>query len=179
MNTITVSGKAGSGKTTVAKSLSESLGLKYLSMGRIFRDLAKDEGISLSEFSKHAETDKDIDFKIDEKQKEYAKKGNIVIEGRLSGHIIDNADLKIWLDASLSERVNRIIGRENRSYDDVFEETKIREMSEKKRYYKYYQIDIDDLRAYDVVINTQKWNANDIVEIIKNMYSKLGGKSND
>ena len=155
------------------------MGLKYLSMGQIFRELAKEKGMTLSEFSKHAESDKNIDFEIDAKQKEYAKEGNIVIEGRLSGHVIDDADLKIWLSASLEERIKRIIGRENRDYNDVLEETKIREMSEKKRYYKYYQMDIDDLSKYDVVINTEKWNAEEIVEIIKEIYSKSGGNEND
>ena len=179
MNTITVSGKAGSGKTTVARELSGDLNLKYLSMGRIFSELAKERGMTLSDFSKYAESNKDIDLEIDGKQKEYAKKGNIVIEGRLSGHIIDSADLKIWLAASLDERVKRIIGREKRNYDDVLEETKTREESEKKRYYKYYQIDIDDLDKYDVIINTQKWSAKEIIDIVKSIYLKSGGKTND
>ncbi len=175
MNVLTISGKAGSGKTTVSRQLSERLGLIYVSMGKLFRELAKERDMGLAEFSKHAEDNKDIDLEIDNKQKKYAKEGNVLIEGRLSAHFIDNADLKVWLSASLEERVKRIVVRENRNHNEVLNETNSREESEKKRYYKYYQMDIDDLTLYDIVINTQKWNVEQIVETIENLYLKLGG----
>ncbi|MEM4906212.1 MAG: (d)CMP kinase, partial [Sulfolobales archaeon] len=37
---IAVSGRPGSGKTTLAKSLADSLGLRYVSSGGIFRRMA-------------------------------------------------------------------------------------------------------------------------------------------
>jgi len=64
---ITISGKAGSGKSTVAKQLAKKLNLKHYSIGDIMRKLAKEKNISLNELSKLAEKDKTIDLTLDKK----------------------------------------------------------------------------------------------------------------
>jgi len=43
---------------------------------------------------------------------------------------------------------------------------KSREQSEYMRYEKYYGIHLDDLSLYDLVIDSSRWNENDIVEMI-------------
>ncbi len=58
---ITISGKAGSGKSTIAKQLAKKLGLKHYSTGDFMRQMAKDKGVSLLELSRIAEKDKSID----------------------------------------------------------------------------------------------------------------------
>ena len=77
---ITISGKAGSGKSTVAKMLSERLRLKHYSIGDLMRAMAKEKGMSLLEFNKLAEKDKSIDLELDNKLKELGKsKDNFVV----------------------------------------------------------------------------------------------------
>jgi cytidylate kinase len=39
------------GKSTVAKALADQFHLRYVSAGKIFRDLAKERGLSLADFS--------------------------------------------------------------------------------------------------------------------------------
>ncbi|HID26230.1 MAG TPA: cytidylate kinase, partial [Methanosarcinales archaeon] len=101
---ITISGKPGSGKSTVAKALSDYFLMDLVSSGEVFRQLAKEQHKTLLEFGKLCESNPEIDRMIDERQKKIAQEhDNIIIEGRLSGYLI-KADLKIWLKASLGER---------------------------------------------------------------------------
>ena len=51
---ITISGKAGSGKSTVAKSISQKLNLRHYSIGDLMRAMAREKKISLLELNKLA-----------------------------------------------------------------------------------------------------------------------------
>ena len=54
---ITISGIAGSGKSTVAKLLAKKLNYNHYSIGEFMRDIAKEKNTSLLELSNLAETD--------------------------------------------------------------------------------------------------------------------------
>lgn len=169
---ITISGHAGSGKTSVSRELAKATGFKVISAGSVFRDLAKDANMTLEEFSRYAEEHKEIDFLVDRRQVELANEyGDCIIEGRLSGWMIKDAEFKIWLRSSIKTRIRRIINRENREYEDVLRETISREKIEKERYKKFYNIDIDDLSIYDLVINTEKW---DIIGVSEMIFTGIG-----
>ena len=164
---ITISGPPGSGKSTLSKILSVKLRLELVSMGDVFRKCAHDRCMSLDEFGQIAKCNEKIDREIDEMQKKIAnEKDNILIEGRLSGFLVD-ADLKIWLKAPLEVRAERIAKRENKSLPKAMEETSEREDCERERYLKYYDLDIKDLSVYDIVIDSSKWSAREISEIVE------------
>jgi len=164
---ITISGPPGSGKSTLSKILSVRLGLELVSMGDIFRKCANERCMSLEEFGQIAKCNEKIDREIDEMQKKIAReKDNILIEGRLSGFLVD-ADLKIWLKAPLEVRAERIAKRECKSIARAMEETCEREECERERYLKYYDLDIKDLSVYDIVIDSSKWSAQEISEIVE------------
>ncbi|KYK33383.1 MAG: AAA family ATPase [Theionarchaea archaeon] len=162
---ITVGGFPGSGTTTLSKKLCNAFGLTHVYAGQIFREMAQSKGISLEEFSKQAEADETIDLEVDQRQKELAKE-NTVVDGRIAAHMVE-ADLKIWLSASLDVRVKRVSGREHISYEESLRQVAERETSEKKRYKKYYTIDIDDISVYDLAINTDLWDAEGVFQIVK------------
>lgn len=163
---ITISGPPGSGKSTLSKMLSSKLGLEHLSMGDIFRKLASDRCMSLDEFGTLAKCNDDIDRKLDEEQKKIAKeKDNIILEGRLSGFLVE-ADLKVWLKAPLEIRAGRIAKRENKSVSSAIKETSEREECERVRYLNYYNIDIRELSVYDIVIDSTKLSPEEICEIV-------------
>ncbi|CAG0977407.1 MAG: AAA family ATPase [Candidatus Methanoperedens sp.] len=164
---ITISGPPGSGKSTLSKIISVKLGLELVSMGDIFRKCAHDRCMSLDEFGQIAKCNEKIDLKIDEMQKKIANENdNILIEGRLSGFLVD-ADLKVWLKAPLDVRAQRIAKRECKSAATAMEETYEREECERERYLKYYDLDIKDLSVYDIVIDSSKWSAQEISEIVE------------
>lgn len=173
---LTISGLPGSGTTTVSRIISERHDLGMVSAGEVFRSLAKEYGMDLAEFGALAESDDSIDLKIDERQKEIAAtQDNIVLEGRLAGHMAEKG-LKIWIKAPVDERVRRIIARESGSFDDKLKETIVREASEATRYSSIYDIDISDLSAYDLVIDSSIWDQFQVANIITtaiNNYSDI------
>lgn len=167
---ITVSGPPGSGKTTHAKRIAEKFSLRYFSTGRYFRQMAFKLGISLEKFHKKAEANSKFDFKVDNKAVEEAKKGNVVLDGHLTGWMAKNyADIRIYLTAPLKVRAKRIANRDGKPIEDALEEIKIREKSNKRRYLKYYGINLDDLSIYDIVINTEKWTEEEVSEILERL----------
>ncbi len=164
---ITISGPPGSGKSTLAKLLSARLGMELVSMGAIFRRQAQERCMSLEEFGLLAKSDEGIDSTLDEEQKRIAEeKDNIVLEGRLSGFLVD-ADLKVWLKAPAEVRAERIAKRENKSVSAATSEILEREQCERERYLNYYNIDIKDLSIYDLVIDSSKWKPEEISEIVE------------
>jgi len=175
---ITISGLPGSGTTTVAKILASKLNYKLISAGEVFRQLAREKGYSLEEFSKYAESNPDIDLYIDKLQKELAEKEeNAIVEGRLSGWMIKDADLKVWIFADEDVRYARVAKREGKDVVEIRKKTKSREEYEKSRYRKFYGIDIDDWSIYHLIINSGHFDAESIAEIILKAVERIS-KSN-
>ncbi len=167
---VTVGGPIGSGKTTITKALAEKFDLEHISAGEVFRGMAEERGMTLAEFSKFAEEHHELDKEVDKRQVEMAKEGDAVIDGRLSGWMMD-ADLKIWLYAPLKIRAARVANREGKSYETALLETEEREKSEKKRYRMVYGIDMEDISIYDIVLNTSKWDAEGTIAVISTAFS--------
>lgn len=169
MMIIAISGKAGSGKSTVAKELAKQLKLKHYSIGDLMRAMARERKISLQELGKIAEKDKSIDKELDERQIMLGKtKDNFVIDGRLAALFIPNADIKVFLDCDDNIRAERIMKDErqdesSRDVKDIAKKIKEREESERKRYGKYYNADYYDKKLYDAVIDTTKIDAKTVV----------------
>jgi len=165
---IAICGAHGVGKTTVAKLVAQELNLRYISAGQIFRRLAKEYNMDLQKFSKFAEENFKIDREIDNKILEEAKKGGVVLDGRITAWIAkDYTDLKVLLIAPLEVRVSRIAKRDGISFEEALKETREREDSEVKRYEELYKINPDDFMIFDLIINTLNFNQGSCVKLIK------------
>lgn len=167
---ITISGPPGSGKTTACNRLSELLGLKAVVFGKIFRELAAEKHLSLLEFGQLAEKDPSIDEAIDARILEIARANeDIILESRLSAYMLSRNSIpafKIYLGASPEVRMSRIGVREGQSLEDAKRETIERQASEAKRYMMYYNIDINDMSVYDLVVNTDELDPDGVIDTI-------------
>ncbi len=165
---ITVSGLPGSGTTSLARYLSEKHNFGLVSAGEVFRQMAREHGMDLAEFGKFAEKNQEIDRMIDARQKEIAlERNDIIVEGRLSGWFVEQADLKIWIAASLACRVERILSRDTiENLEKAKRLTEEREMSEALRYRMYYGIDIRDLSLYHIVLNSERWGVEELGTLV-------------
>ncbi len=166
---ITVSGYHGSGRTTQAKRLAKTFGLRYISSGTIYRDLAKELGLTLQEMSKITEKDSEIDRKIDLRTKEESKNPGVVIDATLSGWMAENPDIRIFLATTFKERVRRIAKREKIPYEEAEKETLVREESELERFKVFYNVSVNDLSIYDVIINTEIFDIESTARILKSV----------
>jgi len=165
---ITVSGLPGSGTSTAAKLLSRETGMEMISTGEIFRELAKEKGYSLEEFGEVAEKNKNIDFELDKRIVSKAKPGRI-LEGRLTGHMLSRSEkkaYKVWIEADLETRIERISDREDMDLERTKELVKKREESERKRYKEYYGIDLLNKDVYNIVIDSVENSPEKIVSKI-------------
>jgi cytidylate kinase len=165
---ITISGPAGSGKSTVATGLAERLELDHVSGGDLFRELAAERGLSPLGLNKLAEEDDTIDRDLDRRQRELAaERDDLVLESRLAGWMAgDHADIRVWLDAPLDVRIDRIADREDKPIGTAREETVERAASEALRYDEYYNIDINTLDIYDLTLNTARFSPEVVLDIV-------------
>jgi cytidylate kinase len=158
---ITISGLPGSGKTTVARVLSRRLGVPHIYAGDLYRHEAEERALSLEEFNHLAEKDHSIDRALDAKMAEYARRGGMVLEGRLAAFIAlqERVDaLKVWLTASEKVRAQRVSQRENSDAIKVLLENEERQRSDAKRYREIYGFDLNDTSIYDLILDSDHAN---------------------
>lgn len=186
---LTLSGPPKSGTSSTATHLANTFDVAYVNGGDVFRALANQRDMSLSEFSKyvnnHPEVDKEIDAGLEQIATSFLDQTHaipdlpaldidwsaptLVLESRLAGWLThDYADLNVWLHAPIETRVDRAVNK--RDIEDVTvvrEQLTEREQDETMRYDKQYDIDITDTSPYDVVINTEDLTVAETARIIQ------------
>jgi len=166
---ITIGGAPGSGTTTVAEILEKRLDITYIYTGDLFRKKAEDIGMTLTEFGDYVFTHPEIDRELDRSQAELANGGNVILEGRLSGWIVNSKGipaLKVWLTASPGVRAKRVSDREGKDTETIRKQNDAREKQERDRYLEIYQFDIDTMDIYDMVIDTDNLTPDEITDLI-------------
>lgn len=166
---ITIAGDIGSGKSTIARRLADLAGREPLSTGGIQRQLAQARGLTVLELNKLAEQDPSIDKEIDGYLLALPP-GDLVVESRMAWHFVPDT-LKVYLYISDRAAARRIVGaqRSDEDYRSISDPTRpilARRESELIRFKKYYDVDIDNLLNYDLVIDTTFASVDDIVRQI-------------
>ena len=167
---ITLTGDPSSGKSYIARTIAQKLGLTQYSVGDLRRKEAQKRGLTIAEFNA---LDEDTDTMFDEQQKQLGlKEDNFVIDGRLSWHFIPHS-FKIFVTASEDVRAQRMLeqdeGHERIGEDaqDLLEAKKLmqeRIKSDIERYKKFYGIDPYDLSHYDLVLDTSNLSKEESVK---------------
>lgn len=164
---VTVSGPPGSGASTLSRRVAEELGVQRLDGGDLFRELAEEHDMSLTQLQAKADEDPDIDRRLDERLQRTAEvwgassKG-FVLESRLAGWLAGNrADLRVWVDAPEEVRVGR-----TRDRQEMTAEMRVREVTEAGRFDAEYGVDLADTSFYDLSLNTARWSVADCVDIV-------------
>lgn len=155
---ITISGNPGSGKSTLAKHLAQKFNLKFYSMGNLRRKMAIKEQIDINELNKIGEKDYRTDREVDNFLKKLTEKDNIIVDGRMAFHFIPDS-IKVFVKVDLKEGAKRIIGRKGKSesYKNVDEACLAlnrRMESDKKRYMRYYHVNVFEINHYDIVMDS-------------------------
>ena len=165
---ITVSGPPGCGATSLCTRLSAAMDCPYVSGGEIFREVAEDREMSLTQLSAKAQASDDIDRALDERLRTIAETWGtadkpFILESRLAGWLAGgHADLRIYLDAPEEVRKVRISDRE-----ETVAEMSVREVNEAGRYRSYYDLDLENRTFYDLHINTARWSKQGVFELVR------------
>jgi cytidylate kinase len=163
---VTISGLPGSGTSTVARRLAPRLGVEHLDGGSVFRAMAAERGLALHDFASLAEQDDTIDRALDARLTERARAGDVVLESRLAGWLVTDAGidaLRVWIGCDEGVRAERVAARDGGSVTDQQRVNQAREASERRRYHDYYGIDLLDLSAYDLVLDSSERTPDELI----------------
>ncbi|HEY0011139.1 MAG TPA: AAA family ATPase [Candidatus Paceibacterota bacterium] len=175
---ITIAGFLGSGKSSTARCVATELGYTHFSSGDLFRAVAAERGLSIEEINKAAELEKEIDYTVDKRLREMNDSERLVIDSRTAFHWIP-ASFKVYLSLDphiASERIYKQIQAKGRtsqhaeSVEDVYNATLERIASETKRYQDLYQLNVNDLSQYDLVIDTEHNDLDTVVGMVIKEY---------
>jgi cytidylate kinase len=156
---VVVSGPPGSGSTSVSKRLAKRLGLKLLVLGYLQKGFVKNKKESraaLESWDTKEGSSLKTHMDRDKMQVEVAKKGNIVICGKLSIHFLKNiSDYKVWLDVPLKVRAKRTAKRDGISLKEAMKDIQERQSIERKEWKRMYGFDyFYQKRIADLVIDS-------------------------
>ncbi|MGQ9624530.1 MAG: (d)CMP kinase [Candidatus Bathycorpusculaceae bacterium] len=174
---ICISGMAGSGKSTVAKKLAEKYGLKYYSGGETLKQLAaekghkpfkrgwweSDEGIR---FVQEREKNPRFDETVDKKLLELAQQGNVILDSWTMPWLLKKG-FKIWLEASLEKRAERIARRDKITVQKALETIKKKEEGTKAIYKKLYGFDLgEDFTPFHLILDTDNLESEEVFQVL-------------
>ncbi|MDO8741237.1 MAG: nucleoside monophosphate kinase [Candidatus Woesearchaeota archaeon] len=168
---ITISGKPGSGKSTVGKLIAKKLKFRHYSIGDLRREIAKKHGLTIDELNKIGEKEVWTDKEVDDYLKRLGQtEDNFIVDGWISFYFIPDS-IKIFLDVDLHEAAKRIFKDQRPDEDhkdsinEVFKMIKKRLEETTRRYEKHYGIkDFTDKKYYDLIINTTNLTINQVAD---------------
>lgn len=167
---ITVSGRIGTGTTTLAKGLADKLGWQVLEGGELFAKIHED--LHLSEL-KVLDRPDSFDLAYEEKIKNMLRSNSHqIIQSHLAGFDSQGIDgiykiLVLCEDEHGNDkteiRIDRVMHRRNISFDAAKEEVHVREQQNLAKWRRLYANNDTswvnwDKKYYDIVINTYTHN---------------------
>ncbi len=175
---IAISGKSGCGNTTISKMIADILNLRFINF--TFRTLAKERELDFNTVLELAEKDDSWDKEVDRRQLELARSGSgeeggCVLGSRLAIWLLEEADIKVYLNANARTRAQRIAKREDgKNLEEVAAFTETRDKHDHARYLRLYNIDTDNYSFADLTIETDNLSPQQIVDLIVEKAEKLG-----
>lgn len=174
MAIVTIGGNIGSGKTTIVPRLVLALGYDDIYMGKIFRDLADERGMTLEAFYQSLASDPEVERAVDAKQIAIMKeRDNIIIQGRISFffakqivkqviNIFIGVDPKVGAQRKLKEGIHP-----GKTLEEILALNLAREEAERQHYLALYGINNHlDPSIFDIACDTTNLSVEEASEIL-------------
>lgn len=167
---ITVSGRIGTGKTTLANNLAQVLGWSELDGGKITRQFTKEKGFHIKDTQKRPDA---FDLALEERIKKLLKEeDNHVIQSHLAGFDAQGIEgifkiLVICRDEKgkdkTSVRIDRLMNRDDIGVKEAKDEVIEREKQNLEKFRRLYAKNDPnwvywDEKYYDLIVNTYSLN---------------------
>ncbi|MEM0360201.1 MAG: AAA family ATPase [Candidatus Diapherotrites archaeon] len=181
---VIVSGLPGSGKSTLVEKIAREFNLKPVFASGILKQIRERERVDFESaekgagfweslegknFTKQREKELDFDKKLDQELLRIASSGdNLVFDSRTMPWLFKGKAFKIWLKASLETCAKRIAKRDKKKAKEILEGLRERFEADKRIYKKLYGFELDaDFSPFDLVLDTEKMNAEKVFEKVK------------
>lgn len=175
---ISITGKLGSGKSTICNILNKKYGFEIFSTGTINREFARSLGITTLELNERLKSDPTLDKEIDGTVTRLSiekKDEKLIFDSRMAWHFARDT-FKIFLTIDPMEAARRVMnnqrGEEERyeNIDDACAGLLKRGNVERERFIQIYGVDYFDNNNYDLIVDTTTRTPDEIVNIIMENY---------
>ncbi len=184
---IAISGLSGVGSSSTARLVSQRLNLPMSNF--TFRELAKERGISFEELQAQAATDDTIDYELDRRLIEFIQNHESCLIATDLACWLDQPSLyqrlslsrgasynyKIWLEAPLEVRAQRMHEREGGDYQAILSYNDRRDQDNRERYLRQYGVDILDHSQIDWILETSQLTLEQVAGSISQRLADLSG----
>lgn len=160
---VTMTGNLGSGKSTLAKLLETEYGYEIFSTGKVIRQIAEEQGVSVLEMNKLMEKDHKYDHMIDDTTARISreqKEKKLLFDSRLAWNFVEES-FKVFLSVSLSVAAKRVMADASRgqvetyvSEEECRASLKERAATEDRRYRDIYGIEYFNYSNYNLVLDS-------------------------
>jgi len=174
---VCICGMAGTGKSTLAKKLAGKYRLKYYSGGDALKALAEVEGYKPYgrgwwesreglRFLEKRVKDPKFDKAVDRKLMEYAQQGNVVLDSWTMPWLLKKG-FKIWLEASIEKRAERIAKRDRTTLKAALQALKEKEARTKAIYHKLYGFNLgEDFSPFHLILDTDNLRVEEVFQVL-------------
>lgn len=177
MGKITLSGLAGSGKSTIGKMLAAKLNYKFVSVGDFSRRYAMEKyGADINQFQQICKENPDIDRELDKEFEQFGKvNDNFVIDYRLGSLFIPDG-FHVYLDVSdlvAAKRVKMNDRGNEFNTDNIDVKMAViisRNQIMIKRFIDLYNFNFTLKNNYNLVVNTDNHDAEEIVNYLLDLF---------
>jgi cytidylate kinase len=169
---ISITGRLGSGKSTVCNIMKERYGYEIFSTGTINLEYARRLGITTLELNKRLNDDPSLDHEIDgtvTKLSEERKEDKLIFDSRMAWHFAE-ATFKIYMYVDPIVAAKRVFAADRgdvekyESVEDAKEQLLARTFEENKRYKAIYGVDNLDFNNYDLIIDSTLASPDEIAD---------------
>ena len=176
---ISITGKLGSGKSTVCNLLKDRYGFEIYSTGAFQREVARNMGITTLELNKRLREDPSLDYVIDDAVKQLSierAQDKLIFDSRMAWHFADKS-FKIFLTIEPCEAARRVMLNQRGSEEFYADEDEAcaklieRSQVEQARFMQIYGVDYYDFNNFDLIVDTTRRTPEEILDIIMAAYN--------
>ena len=175
---ISITGKLGSGKSTICNLLKDRYGFEIYSTGAFQREVAREMGITTLELNKRLREDPSLDYVIDDAVKKLSierAQDKLIFDSRMAWHFA-NKSFKIFLTIDPREAARRVMLNQRGSEEFYADENEAceklieRSQVEQARFMQIYGVDYYDFNNFDLIVDTTSRTPEEILGIIMAAY---------